>query len=342
LPDCSMQEKTAIYRIFDEVLSNVLTHAKTKSVSVRIAVRDNYFFADIRDNGQGFDVQQALHGNTTGLQTMFERVTLLNGELNIHSIIGDGSQITITIPVEIDSQEKITSPQQIAKKPDPISQPTSISKVRVLIADDHDIMRHGLQQIINQDDKLHVIKHATIRSELFNSGHQQEIDLILLDIDMEDSGGFNVIKELRQQLPKCHIMALSHHKQAVYAVEAIQSGANGYLLKDTTSIEIIHAIHKVASGEQYICEAIADEVFEWMLNARSTTGTVTNLYNLLTEREREIMLLVLAGSTSADIAEQLTISPRTVEKHRSNFMSKLGLKTPTQLVKFASEQGLIS
>jgi len=340
LPDCTLDEKIIIYRIFEEILKNINLHAGTRTVSIRLAVRDNYLFADIRDDGKGFNVQQALNSGTSGLQSMFERATLLNGELNIHSIRGDGTQVTLEFPVSVLTDEKTSLPPKRTPVV-PLSTPVSISSIRVLIADDYDIMRHGLQQILGQDDAIIVVGHASNRSDLLNMVRQQEVDIIILDMTMDGSSGFDMIKILLQQSPESRIIAFSNHTQEVYAVEALKSGANGYLLKEASSLEVINAIHKVVKGEQYISESIADKAFEWMLNSRSSTGDVTNIYDLLTDREREIMLLAITGLTSADIADELAISPRTVEKHRSNFMSKLGLKTPAQLMKFASEQGLI-
>ena len=340
LPQCSTDEKVAIYRIVDEVLSNVLNHAETKSVLIRIAVRDNQFYADIRDDGKGFDVQQALKGDTTGLQSIFERTTLLNGELNIHSIMGDGTQVTLELPVDITLDEPKNN--QLKTKPTNATvKPSSISNIRIVIADDYDIIRHGLQQIINQNEGMEVVGHVSNRNELLQAVHKQAIDIIILDMNMEGSSGFDMIKILSQQAPHIRIIGFSNHKQEVYAVEAIKSGASGYLLKETSSLELIDAIYKIAKGEQHIDAAIADNVFEWMLNSNSASKSVTNLYDLLTDREREILLLAITGLTSSEIANELAISPRTVEKHRSNFMSKIGLKTPAQLMKFASDQGLI-
>lgn len=340
LPEFNLQEKIAVYRIVDEVLRNTVLHAQTKQVNVRISVREDVFFADIRDDGVGFDVQQGMNGATTGLQSMFERTMLLGGDLNIHSIIKDGTQITLELPIDHLSDENSDKiiPQTTSE---PSQKPTSISMIRLLLADDHDIIRHGLQQIISHDKVMNVVSHASNRQDLLQQVRRNELDVIILDLGIDGSSSFDLIKVLRQQKPHIKIIAFSTHKQEIYAVEAIKSGANGYLLKDSSSIEVIDAIHKVAKGEQYIGEALADKVFDWILNSRSTTGTLTNIYDLLTDREREILLLAITGLTSADIAEELMISPRTVEKHRSNFMSKLGLKTPTQLMKFASEQGLI-
>ncbi len=340
MPDCTPDEKIIIYRIFEEILKNIKLHAGTRTVSIRLAVRDNYLFADIRDDGQGFDVQQALNSGTSGLQSMFERATLLNGELNIHSIRGDGTQVTLGLPVSI-STDTETSVSSKRAPVVPVGKPVSISSIRVLIADDYDIMRHGLQQILGQDEAIIVVGHASNRSDLIHMVRQKEIDIIILDMTMDGSSGFDMIKILLQQSPESRIIAFSNHTQEVYAVEALKSGASGYLLKEASSLEVINAIHKVVKGEQYISESIADKAFEWILNSRSSTGNVTNIYDLLTDREREIMLLAITGLTSADIADELAISPRTVEKHRSNFMSKLGLKTPAQLMKFASEQGLM-
>lgn len=342
LPQCTLKTKIAIFRIVDEILNNSRLHAKTKNITVRIAVRENRLYLDIRDDGVGFDVQQALHENTTGLQHMFERATLLNGELNIHSIVGDGTHVTLELPVDVSSDD-ISIPQpQSEPSTNNIRRTNLSSKIRILIADDYDIIRHGLEQIINYDSSMQVVGHASNRSELLKEVRQQEIDLIILDLTIDGSIGFDLIKILRQQVPDVRIIGFSNQTQEIFVVEAIKSGANGYLLKQSSSLEIIDAIHKVYKGEEYISEILADSVFRWMLDSRSTTGKVTNIYDILTNREREIMLLAITGLTSAEIAEELTISPRTVEKHRSNFMSKLGLKTPAQLIKFANENGLLT
>lgn len=338
-PELYTNEKISIYRVFDEVLTNILRHSKAKNVTIRITVNKDTFYADIRDDGQGFDVQEALVSDTIGLRIMFERIALLNGDVNIHSIIGDGTQITLNIPVRLGSDEDVqdhTAPISPPKK-----KPVSISNIRILIADDYDVIRHGLQQIISQESSMTVVAQAGTRSELLRQLRQQDIDVVVLDMMMDDSSGFDFIKVIRQQMPQIKIIAFSNQRQEVYAVEAIKSGANAYLLKESNSLEILDAIYKVANGEQYIGNDLADKVLEWMLNAKSETSSISNIIDMLTNREREIMLQAIEGLTSAEIGERLMISPRTVEKHRSNFMSKLGLKTPAQLMKFASEQGLI-
>jgi len=341
-PQCTTEEKVAIYRVFDEVLKNIVQHSETKDVMIRISVRDNRLYADIRENGKGFDVHQALQGSTVGIQSMIERVTLLNGEIDINSISGDGTQITLDLPIEI-TTDTIHNKSIISRKsPSVTVKPTSISSIRILIADDHDIIRHGLQQIIDQVTDMDIVAQAGDRNQLLQQLRQHDIDIIILDLAIDGSNGFDIIKIIRQQMPLVRILALSNQKQEVYAVEALKSGATGYILKESTSLEIIDAIHKVARGEQYIGQALAEKAFEWMLNSRSNAGYVANIYDLLTDREREILLLAIEGLTSVDIADKLSISPRTVEKHRSNFMSKLGLKTPTQLIKFATEYGLLS
>lgn len=340
-PQCSADEKIVIYRIFEEILNNTRKHGETTKVVIRVSVRENRFIADIRDDGRGFDVQQALNSETTGLQSMFERVTLLDGILNIRSIIGDGTHVMLEFPIAVLTEDTI-SERKTHTPTIPVTKPISISTIRIIIADACDIVRHGVQQIISLDDSIETVGLATNRNELLQLIQQQEPDIVTLELTIEGARGFDVIKTLRQHAPTLGIIVFSNHRQEIYALETIRSGANGYLLRDSSSLEIITAIHKVAQGEQYISDVLAEKVFEWMLNSHSTTGEFTHTYALLTDREREIMLLVITGLTSGGIAEQLAISPRTVEKHRSNLMSKLGLKTPAQLMKFASEQGLIN
>ncbi|GAB5426386.1 MAG: hypothetical protein Crog4KO_35330 [Crocinitomicaceae bacterium] len=339
-PILSNTRKMGVYRIFDEILTNITQHAHANEIKLWVSIKEDRFFAEIRDDGIGFDIYEAMQGNTIGLRSLFERSALLEGTLDIQSIKNDGTHITLEIPVEVTNNDL---PELHLAQEESASHNLSSrlnKQVRVIVADDHDLIRHGLRQLFSQDESILLVGEVATGIELLQITRQQDADVVLIDMMLEDSSGFEMIRAVKQQNPTIQIIAFSNYTQEVYAVEALQSGAKGYLLKNIHSLEIISAIHKVARGEKYICEVMADNVMNWIMNTR-TDENILDIYQTLTSREREIMLLVVDGLTSNEVAEKLAISPRTVEKHRSNFMTKLDLKTTAQLMRFALEYGII-
>ena len=166
-------------------------------------------------------------------------------------------------------------------------------------------------------------------------------DLILTDLSMPRMNGMEAIREIKRQFPKTKILVLTVHRAEEYILNTLKAGANGYLLKDSTHAELVMAVQKVLSGKLYISPEISDKVIEGYLEGRKTLKTHT-AWDTLTHREREILKLIAEGYRNKEIAGDLCISVKTVEKHRANLMQKLDLHSTSALTKLALEKGMIS
>jgi DNA-binding NarL/FixJ family response regulator len=323
--------KMIIYRIFDEILTNIISHSRCKTVFIRLQTTEEVFHAEIMDDGQGFLVEQAMLMDTLGLKLIQEYATLLNGELNIHSIPQSGTTIALTLPVYNVDEQSTNIPETNTQLTSVLQKKT----ISVFLIDKQDIIRQGLIQILSNDSKLEVVGEANSAIGIHRQVDSLSPDVIILDMSLEDQSSIEILQELKARYPSIKLICFSTFDQAVYAVEALQNGGDGYILKSTPAVEILTGLRAVISGQQYICTALVDSVMNWTLNYRNQPH-ISN-YDSLTERERLILKQVLEGLTSAEIADKLTISSRTVEKHRSNFMKKLNLKTPAQLMRYAAE-----
>jgi DNA-binding NarL/FixJ family response regulator len=332
----SNEIKINLYRILEEILKNVVMHSRTKQVRIRAWVKDDAIYVEVQDDGVGFDLEEALKASHTGLRSIMQRVTLLEGTVRIHTLPSAGTKFELTAPLEKLAAQEINHNIKLEA---PHKPPVPISQRQVILAESNEILRQGLRQILIEKNYA-IAAESKNMSELVEALRELHADLLILDLSLEDSSGIDLLRSIKQQLPKIKILVLSNYQQEIYVVEALQNGANGYLLKTSRTIEFLTALQKLEENEQYVCQALAKSVMEWLLYP-GKKGFQRNLYHMLTDREREIFLLVLDGLTSQEIAKRLFISSRTVEKHRSNLMSKLNLKTPAQLMRFATEQGII-
>ena len=165
-------------------------------------------------------------------------------------------------------------------------------------------------------------------------------DLVLMDLSMPKMDGLSAIREIRRHLPDTKILTLTIHDSDQFVLECFEAGVSGYCLKDATQAELMNAIEVVLSGKTYISPGIADKVMEGFLEGHKTLKKTT-AWDSLSPREREVLKLVAEGYTSKEVAEFLCISPKTVERHRSNIMGKLDLHNVSELTTFAIEQGLV-
>lgn len=327
-------EKVIVYRLVDEVLTNIVNHANAHNVSIRLSTKDNFLEILIEDDGVGFNLDLALQGHTMGLHMLSERIALLNGQINIHSIPGSGTTINLAIPYyDVDQ----TRDSIIEKKQSSIQKKSLIT---VYLVDQQDIIRQGLTQILSHDNTIEIVGEAESGQIALKQIQSLFPDVIILDMALDDQSSFDFIQLIKQHRPEVKVLCFATHDQVIYVVEALRHGGDGYVLKSSSAIEILNGLHAVAEGKQYICHVLSDELLEWTLNTQDKQ--VKSDYDMLTERERTIMLYVIDGSTSSEIGEKLSISPRTVEKHRSNLMKKLNLKTPSQLLRYAIEHGIVS
>ena len=211
---------------------------------------------------------------------------------------------------------------------------------RIVLADDHALIRHGIKKMIEENPSLRVVGEAADGLELIELLKHTPADLVILDISMPNLRGIEAIREVRRLCPMVRVLMLTMHKSEQYLCSSISSGADGYLLKEDSDTELLPAIEAVRQGEFYISPHLSSEFPEDIIAScrgrRETDG------DLLTPREKQILQMVAEGVTSRDIADKLNISKRTVEHHRANMMKKLNIKRVADLVKYAIGRGLVT
>ena len=210
--------------------------------------------------------------------------------------------------------------------------------IRVLVADDHMIVRTGIRHVLESEPGFEVVGEAANGLDAVALAAKLQPDVVVLDISMPGESGLGVAARLRAQTPEPRVLILSMHDNAEYVLESVRAGAHGYLLKDTAATELRSAIRTVCRGESYFSPPIATRLREALRGAHEThAGSLAQL----TGREREVLLGVVRGKTNKEIATQLGISHRTVETHRESLMRKLQIRTVAELTRFALGAGII-
>jgi DNA-binding NarL/FixJ family response regulator len=205
---------------------------------------------------------------------------------------------------------------------------------RVVLADDHVLVRHGLKRILEEKTDLEIAGEVGDGLELLNILNKINPDLIILDVSMPNLRGIEAIPEIRHIRPNAKVLMLTMHKEEEYLYQAISAGANGYLLKDDAEKELFSAIENIQNGKIYISPGLADQSMQnWARLRRGEDDTP--LSEELTVRQREILKLIAEGKSNKEIGDLLYISVRTVERHRANMMSKLNIRKTAELVQYA-------
>jgi len=214
-------------------------------------------------------------------------------------------------------------------------------KQTIVIAEDYTILREGLRALISSNPKFDVVAEAGDGREAISLVEKLKPDLVLTDLSMPRMNGMEAIREIRKRVPETKIVVLTIHKTEEYILAVLKAGADGYVLKDATHDELIMAIKNVLSGKSYLSPGISETVLEGYLEGRKTVKHQTS-WETLTHREREILKLIAEGYRNKQIAKDLCISVKTVEKHRANLMEKLDLHNVQALTALAIEKGLVS
>ncbi len=213
-------------------------------------------------------------------------------------------------------------------------------KVRIVLVEDHTILREGLRALLSADPDFEIIGEAADGREAVRLVEKQVPDLILMDLSMPRMTGMDAIREIKKRYPATKIIALTVHKTEEYLGTTLQAGADGYVLKDATHNELMMAIQSVLNGKTYLSPGVSEKVVEGYLEGKE--GRMPNsTLGLLSQREREVLKLIAEGYKNKDIAADLYISLKTVEKHRANLMKKLDLHNAAALTAYAIEQGLV-
>lgn len=217
--------------------------------------------------------------------------------------------------------------------------------MKILLADDHRMMRDGLRALLEREG-LEVVAEAADGREAVTLALRLHPDIVIMDVSMPDLNGIDATRQLRAEAPKLKVIGLSMNADRRYVLAMFAAGAVGYLLKSSASEELIQALHAVSAGQKYVSPAIADIVLEHLTEGADARGgrnsTPPQLVKALTAREREVLQLLAEGKASKEIAAQLGVSLATVETHRRQIMDKLGLRTVAELTKYAIREGLTS
>ena len=218
-----------------------------------------------------------------------------------------------------------------------------MKKKTIVIVDDHPLVREGLKVIIGRSSKFEVVGEAGAAREGLRMAEGLKPDLVLLDISLPDESGLELARKIRTTLPDTRILVISMHSGIDYVAQAFKAGATGYMVKDSAAARLQNALESVAKGDYYLDSSLSPQVVEELIRApgKEITRIKDATYRNLTPREQEIMPLLAKDLSVKEIADQLFISPKTVENHRTNIMNKLGLRTSLELARYAARLGLI-
>ncbi len=216
-----------------------------------------------------------------------------------------------------------------------------MNQIKVLIADDHAIVRDGIKQLLVPLTDIVIIGEAIDGLQAFEKAKELSPDVILLDIAMPNLNGLEAIGLIKEALPESQIVVLSMHANESYVQQVLKSGAMGYVLKASPSTDIVDAIRAASSNEYYLSSKIRANVIESYLKTKKNKPTAIG-YDLLSEREQQVFRLVVQGTSTKEIADLLCVSPKTIEKHRSSISSKLGVHGRLEMLKYAIKIGIVN
>jgi DNA-binding NarL/FixJ family response regulator len=295
---------------------------------------------------------------------MRERALALGGELTISSAPRQGANLILRLPMKhpgiahpkrtteqtavISAQSadysaktdhRFDAPMRMTPQLD--RSPLNASAITVALAVGHEFIRHGLQSVIQAEADFAVIGEVDDGMETIEMATRLQPDVLILDLMMPGMSGLDITRQLSSQQLQTRILILSIKANEAYVLEALRNGASGYILKDASIEELGTAIREVAAGRRFLSSSLSERALETYINAHNTQQSSLDSYGMLTNREREILQLVVAGNTNTEIAEALIISPRTAETHRANMMRKLGVRNQADLIRYALQRGLI-
>jgi DNA-binding NarL/FixJ family response regulator len=216
-----------------------------------------------------------------------------------------------------------------------------MDKIKILIVDDHNLVRDGIQSLLSTAKDMWVVGEASCGEEAVSEALEKKPDLILMDIMLPDFNGIEAARRIKEKMPQVKILFLSMEVIENFVTEAVQVGADGYLPKEIGKHILLEAIRKIKDGEKYFDKKVSDVIFQNFIS-KTTTPPAPNWESLITGREREVLILIAQGLSHKEIAEQLFLSVKTVDSHRLHILQKLDLNNNAELVKFAIKNKLIS
>jgi two-component system invasion response regulator UvrY len=208
--------------------------------------------------------------------------------------------------------------------------------IRTLIVDDHDIVRAGVKQIVSETDDITVGGEARTGAEAIDAVRTGKWDVVVLDLNLPDRLGLDVLGQIRSIAPQLPVLILSMHQEASYAARMLKAGASGYLSKDSAREHLVQALRKVARGERFLTPAVAENLAFGMMSGEAETP-----HRSLSDREFQVLCLIASGKAPREIAAELNVSVKTVGTHRARLLGKMGLRNNAELVQYAIANGLL-
>ena len=208
--------------------------------------------------------------------------------------------------------------------------------IKIFIADDHEIVREGLKQIVGDTSNMLIAGEASNGHEVLNKVLKNDYDVVVLDISMPGINGLDVLKQIKSQKPKLPILVLTMHPEEQYAVRVLRAGASGYLTKESASDELITAIRKVSTGRKYVSSSLAEKLaFGLEFDSEKP------LHETLSDREYQVMCMIASAKTVKEIAEELFLSAKTISTYRTRILEKMNMKNNAELTHYAIKHGLV-
>jgi len=208
--------------------------------------------------------------------------------------------------------------------------------IKILIADDHAIVREGLKQILSETPDLVVVAEASSGQEVLEKISKNDLDLVVLDIAMPGRGGLDILKEIKTQKPRLPVLMLSMYPEEQYAIRVLKSGASGYLTKESAPSELVMAIRQISQGKKYISPSLAEKLaIDLEINPDKMP------HEILSDREYQVMCMIASGKTLKEIADGLSLSIKTISTYRSRILEKMNMKTNAELTHYAIKNNLV-
>jgi two-component system, NarL family, response regulator NreC len=211
--------------------------------------------------------------------------------------------------------------------------------VTVLLADDHPIVRQGMRHLFEAEPDVRVVGEATDGLQTVQLVEKLKPNVLIVDMMMPGLNGLEILRQVKKRSPATFSIVLSMQSADAYVVEALKSGASGYVLKDSGPSELVHAVRQVIQGQRFLSPQLSERLISAYI--QTSDKTAVDPYETLTDREREVLQMVSEGLSTPEIARRLSISPRTAELHRGRMMNKLGLRNQTDLIRYALKRGIL-
>lgn len=324
--------ETTVYRIVQKTFNEITRSAPDTEVQLSIWTDPNALCVEILDCNSSSDLKTTVHLNpATTLTEIVERVTLLGGQFLIESTPEHHTRIFAQLPIVLPVAQDVPGDDARATE----------GATRVVLADSRDWIRQGLRTLFESEPGVHIVsERASLDAVAATCAHERP-DVLIIDPTMPEGSPFDLIATIKEAAPDTRILVLSTQVEAIFIAEIFRSGATGYAFKESRADDLRQALRAVAAGDRYISATLAIDSIEAYLQPGERAPD-QDPHDILTERELEILQLIVEGYKSTEIADMLSISPRTVETHRANMKRKLDVRTQANLIRFAIEHNLIT